>query len=266
MVKGHLLALQGALGLTADEIERILIDAGKTLATAELSLPNVSLLYRYGLLAKALKMPVRDLITLKRLSGLDPFKTLHADPLAALNQNHPFVQTRRFVEVANEVKESGLTIEDLEYLIAHRFDETGKYRPNREGTLAFLKSLAEGLRALRAEHAVPEDPGSPSEEVLRQKLGLAMPPDAVETFVGMINGTAEFTATTSDVLPANAFNQSVFEGDPSVMQVNYQEVPRKEQKLRLRGVLFDPQKADLDCKIRRHFNCGTATDLCATAE
>ena len=248
LIKGHLLALQGALGLTADEIERILIDVGKTLATAELSLPNVSLLYRYGLLAKALKLAVRDLITLKRLSGLDPFKTLHPDPLAALNQNHPFVQTRRFVEVANEVKESGLSIEDLEYLLAHRFDETGKYRPNREATLAFLKSLAEGLRALRAEHAVPEDPGSPSEEVLRQKLGLAMPPDAVETFVGMINGTAEFTATTSDVLPANAFNQSVFEGDPSVMQVNYQEVPRREQKLRLRGVLFDQQKADLIAK------------------
>src|SRR5262249_431670 len=50
-LKDHALALQGALGLTADELGRILADAGKVFDTAELSLPNVSLLYRYGLLA-----------------------------------------------------------------------------------------------------------------------------------------------------------------------------------------------------------------------
>ena len=59
LLKGHLLALQGALGLTADEISRILKDAEKSLDTAALSLPNVSLLYRYGLLAKALQLSVR---------------------------------------------------------------------------------------------------------------------------------------------------------------------------------------------------------------
>ena len=53
LIKGHVLSLQGALGLTADEIRRILEDGGKSLDAAELSLPNVSLLYRYGLLAKA---------------------------------------------------------------------------------------------------------------------------------------------------------------------------------------------------------------------
>ena len=101
--------------------------------TAELSLPNVSLLYRYGLLAKALKLSVRDLIALKQLSGLDPFKPLHADPLATLEEDHPFSQTLRFVEIAEEVKESGLKIEDLDYLLRHRFDETGKYRPEPRG-------------------------------------------------------------------------------------------------------------------------------------
>ena len=69
LIKGHLLALQGGLGLTADEIDHILTDAGTSIEHANLSLANVSLLYRYSLLAKALKLSVRELITLKHLSA-----------------------------------------------------------------------------------------------------------------------------------------------------------------------------------------------------
>ncbi|WP_337287743.1 neuraminidase-like domain-containing protein [Candidatus Methylomirabilis sp.] len=241
-LKDHVLALQGALGLTADEIGRILVDAGKVIDTAELSLPHVSLLYRYGLLAKVLKLSVRELIALKQLSGLDPFKQLDPNPLAILDQDHPFSQTLEFVKVAEEVKGSGLKIEDLDYLLRHRFDETGKYRPNREGTLALLKMLAEGVRAIRAEHAVPDDPGALSDEVLRQKLGLVLPPDVVERFLGMVNTTIEFTATKPGVNAVDKFSPSTFATEKRIREVSYKEVPHKEQKLTVRGVLFNPEK------------------------
>src|SRR5439155_20529446 len=71
LIRGHLVVLQGALGLTADDIRRVLEDARESLETAALSLPHLSLLYRYGLLAKGLKLPIRDLIALRQLSGLD---------------------------------------------------------------------------------------------------------------------------------------------------------------------------------------------------
>lgn len=259
LVKGHLLALQGSLGLTADEIGRIFEDAGKSLDTAELSLPHVSLLYRYGLLAKALKLSVRELIGVKQLSGLDPFTQLYPEPLGdtpagvippkkAIEFDYPFSQTLRFVEVSEEVKDSGLKIEDLEYLLRHRFDETGKYRRNSEGTLALLKTLAEGVRAIRAEHAVPDDPGSMSAEVLRQKLGLALPPDVVERFLAMMNGTVEFTATKTGVQPANQLHPAAFADEPSIRQVSY-NATRQEQKLTFRGVLFDAQKNDLKGRL-----------------
>ncbi|MEQ1844079.1 MAG: neuraminidase-like domain-containing protein [Nitrospira sp.] len=259
LVKGHLLALQGALGLTADEIVRILVDAGMSFDAAELSLPNVSLLYRYGLLAKALKMSVRELIALKQLSGLDPFTQLHPDPLAdtpdgvvppkkSIDFDYPFSRTLHFVEVAEEVKDGGLKIEDLEYLLRHRFDETGKYRPNPESTLALLKTLAEGVRAIRTEHAVPDDPSGMSDEVLRQKLGLALTPDVVERFLAMMNGTAEFTATKTGVQSANQLNQATFADEPSIRQVSY-NATRQEQKLTFRGVLFDARKNDLKGRL-----------------
>ena len=140
--------------MTSEEIGRILADAkGKPFEDAAeilnkepLTLVTVSVIYRYGLLAKALKLSVRELIALKQLSGLDPFTQLHPEPLAdtpvgvepakkAIDFDYPFSQTLRFVEVVEEVKESGLKIEDLEYLLLHQFDQTGKYRPDRVAAL-----------------------------------------------------------------------------------------------------------------------------------
>ena len=258
-LKAHVLTLQGALGLTADEIGRILADAGISLGTAELSLANASLLYRHSLLAKAVKLPVSDLIALKQLSGLDPFRQLDPDTLASLDKDHPFSQTLEFVKVAEEVKDSGLKIEDLDYLLRHRFDDTGKNRPNREATLALLKSLSEGVRAIRVEHAVPEEPSALSDDVLRQKLGLALSSEVVERFLGMVNGTVELTATAKGVEKANELASLVTEartlakdGDSEaarIREASYVELPHKEQKLKIRGVVFDPAKAALNAKF-----------------
>lgn len=244
LIKGHLLALQGALGLTADEINHIITDDGANPATAALSLDNVSLLYRYGLLARALKLSVVELVALKQLSGLDPFKALRADPLTSLAQDSPFTNTLRFVEIAEQVKDSGLKIEDLEYLLRHRFDDTGKYRSNDVAVLALMKTLAEGIRAIRVEHAVPDDPGAMSDETLRQKLGLALPPDVVQSFLAMMNGTVEFTATKTGVAAVSQLQPAGFADDPSIPQLSYNPA-RQEQKLTFRGVLFNPQKNDL---------------------
>lgn len=247
-MKDHVLALEGALSLTADEIVRILSDAGKSLDTVELSLLNVSLLYRYRLLAKALKLTVRELVALKQLSGLDPFKSLHPDPLATIDQDYPFSQTLEFVKITEEVKDSGLKVEDLEYLLRHRFDETGKYRPDHAGMLALLKSLSEGVRAIRTEHAVPDDPGALSDEMLRQKLGLVLPADVVTTFMAMMSGTAEFTAMNTGVVLANKLDPKAFEDEPAIRQLTY-NATRQEQKLTFRGVLFDSQKNDLKARL-----------------
>lgn len=249
-IKDHMLVLQGALGLTADEIGRIFADAENSVAIAELSLKNVSLLYRYGLLAKVLKLSVNQLITLKQLSGFDPFKALHPDPfdpLTSLDQDYPFSQTLEFVKVTDEIKDSGMTIEDLDYLLRHRFDETGKYRPDPDGTLALLKVLAEGVRAIRTEHAVPSDAGMLSEDALRKKLGLALPPDVVERFLGMVNGTAEFTASTTGV-EARGDLPVALQGAVGIQEVSYDK-DSKEQILKYRGVLFDKDKTVIIGKL-----------------
>lgn len=251
LIKGHVLTLQGALGLTSDEVQRILEEASESLDTAALSLDHISLLYRYALLAKGLKLSVRELIALKQLSGLDPFKALHPDPLAKLDEDYPFSQTLRFVEVVEKVKDTAFKVEDLEYLLRHRFDETGKYRPNREGTLALLKTLSDGVRAIRSDNAIPVDPGAMTEDMLRQKLGLVLPPEVVERFLAMMNGTAEFTATKSPVTLADRLKVEGFSDESAFRELVYNGA-RQEQKLTYRGVLLDPaEKAALLARLPR---------------
>ena len=244
LVKGHVLAIQGALGLTADDIQRILEDAGSAFDTAALSLTTVSQLYRYALLAKAVKLTISRLIALRQLSGLDPFKHVHPDPLTSLAEDYPFTHTLRFVEIAEQVNASGLAIEDLEYLLRHQFDTTGKYRPNKGASLGLLRNIAEGVRAIRLEHAVPADPGGMSDDVLRQKLGLALPADVVERFMAMMNGTTEYTATQTEVAALAALQPATFSGESAIREVRY-NATRQEQQLTFRGVLFDPEKTAL---------------------
>jgi peptidoglycan hydrolase-like protein with peptidoglycan-binding domain len=243
-VKDHLLTLRSALNLTMEEIDRIIADSGKNLDTTELSLDTVSLLYRHGLLAKALKLSVRDLITLKRLSGLDPFKPLSDDPLTKLDDDHPFKQTLRFIEVAEIVKESGFTIEDIDYLLRHRFDPVGKYRSGAEVPLALMKSLAAEIRRIQAEHAIPEDPATLSDEVLRKNLALALTSEVAETFFAMWAGTKEYEVAYPDpISTANKLNPETFSKEPTI-RVSYDAV-RQKQRLSFKGVLLDTQKAQL---------------------
>jgi len=77
---------------------------------------------------------------------------------------------------------------------------------------------------------------------------LALTPDVVERFVAMINGTAEFTATRTGVQPASQLDPAGFAEEPSVRQVSY-SATRQEQKLTLRGVLFDARKNDLAARL-----------------
>ncbi|NTU77944.1 MAG: hypothetical protein HGA45_00835, partial [Chloroflexales bacterium] len=255
LVNGHLLAIQGALGITASDAARIFADAGTTLDAAPLSLANVSLLYRYTLLARALRLSVPALIALKGLSGLNPFTPLHADPLASLGDDHPFTQTLRFVEVAGQVRQSGFAIEDLEYLLRHRFDASGPFRADEEGTLAQLRTLAEGIRAIRAEHAVPADPGAMDEEQLRQKLGLLLPPDIVERFLAMLGGTALFTITKNAVAAADSLHPSSFTAEPAISQVAY-NATTQTQTLTVRGLLFDQGKTRLKSALAPVLSAG----------
>jgi hypothetical protein len=246
----HLVTLQGVLGLTATDIEQVLRDAGLQLGAggaagappqAMLTLPNVSLLYRHALLAKALKLRMVDLLTLRQLSGLDPFKALHSDPLATLAEDHPFSQTLAFVELVDLLRAAGLKAGDVDGLMRHRLNDNRLFPDDDGAMLVLLKGLADGVQAIRAEHAVPANPGVISEEVLLSKLGLVLAPEVANAFMSMLNGNVTYLAMDTLGAVENPLVASSLVGAGGLVETRHDAV-QNVQYLRFRGVLLDPQK------------------------
>ncbi|MBX3255085.1 MAG: hypothetical protein KF862_13160 [Chitinophagaceae bacterium] len=192
--KDHSIALQAALHITATELEQILKDNGLEVLTAKLTMTLVSLLYRYTLLAKALRVSISELINLKQLSGLDPFAGLSPDALQSGNDDSFKEQTLRFIDWVLIIKESNFKTEDVDYLFRHRYDVTGKYRNTTANAKAAIKLMAESINALQKQYAVPVNPADPNDlspfgvftdDVLQQTLSLLVPVDVVQNFTAM---------------------------------------------------------------------------------
>lgn len=169
LIKGHATSLQAALELSFAEMELILRDDQEQkalveevslteeqlnigVAEAKFSLNNLSLLYRYRLLAKALQLSIQELISLKKLSSLNPFKALATEPLKALEQDYLYTETLAFLDIVDIIKTTGLKIEDLSYYLQHQFDPMGKYRQNDEAKLKVIKTLSTESDLLRKEN------------------------------------------------------------------------------------------------------------------
>jgi len=243
---GHLGAVQAALQLSADEVALVLTDAGSPLAAAPLNLATVSILYRYALLARLLRVGVADLIFVKALSGLDPFLPPSPGPVATSDQDHPQT-TIAFVQAVLAVKESGLSVTELDYLFRHRFDPVGPHRGAAQPPLSLARRLAAEISRIQTEHAAPADPLTLTDEVMRQKLALAFPPDVVETFAAMWSGTVEYDAVADGVAEADKLTPAGFTAVPAIT-VEYDPIAGA-QHLRYRGVLTGPVRTAVDAAL-----------------
>lgn len=105
-----------------------------------------------------------------------------------------------------------------------------------------MKTLAAEIRRIQAEHAVPDDPATFTDDMLRQKLALALPSDVAETFLAMWAGTREYEAL-HNTPPENKLNSDTFSQEPAI-RVRYNEA-KQEQRFVFRGVLLDARKAQL---------------------
>lgn len=243
LLADHLGAIQAAIGLGALDVQLCLTDAGQDPTAAVLSLDNVSLLHRYATLAHALHLNIPDFIALKALSGLDPFTPLNPAPIQRLADDHPYKQTIQFVDIAHQVRESGLTVDGLNYLLRHQFDPVGKYRFNALLWLGFVKTLGAGLRAIQAAQTPPTDPSGLTDEILQQKIALVLPADAAAMFMGLWTGTIKQTVTVPGVQPAAQLNPATFAAYPQ-MALRYDPVTQA-QSLTYVGALTDAQSTAL---------------------
>jgi peptidoglycan hydrolase-like protein with peptidoglycan-binding domain len=190
----HTVALQAALNLTAQDIAIIFQDNKMDLNSVVLSMSNISLLFRYGLLSKGLKLSINDLIILKQLSGLNPFMPLVPDELKTIADDKFMNQLLAFVQVAKKVKKSGFTLEDLNYLCNHNFDPKGTYRNVDTTAASIVNSLKDAISSINDKYNTPVNSSDLSQfagytdDVLQAQLALVLLPADLRTFMSTWSG------------------------------------------------------------------------------
>lgn len=235
----HSSAIQGALSLTADEITAILTDAS-IVAPAAFNLANLSICYRYSLLAQCLGMPVSDLIALRVMSGLNPFQPVAGASITTLAQD-VLNQTLTLVNQAKTVENSGFTVQDLQYLLRHQFDPVGKYQSDPNTLVGLIQSVATGLAGIRTQNAVPPDLASQAESLIDQRLSRLVPATILKTLFGHLTNSQTYTASQSGV--AVAIDPVPFAAETSLSS-QYDAVTQT-QSVGFKGLLTDWKKAQL---------------------
>lgn len=172
----HVAPILGVLGIREDEL-RLLADA--FLVGDLLNLENLSTLYRNLSLARALKLSVRDFVTLRSLTGADPFD---ASDVPA---------TRRFVELARHTTTSGFKLEQLDYLLAHRARPSSPFAPGDDQVAQVLDQLRSGLLFTASQYQfAPDLFGSRTS----QTLAVVLPPVPVILAMVMLANPAVRTS------------------------------------------------------------------------
>jgi hypothetical protein len=210
--------LLAALRLSAADLAAIRADAGLADSDAKLSLANLSTLYRYALLARALDLSVQDLLSLKKLAGFDPF----ASPENTLG----------FAETLRKVRESGFSVALLDYLLRDIAEPTADFAPAAASIDEFVRTLKANLARIAEENAPQPDPTG---ERLRRLLSTVLDPGALDRAMQLVEGMAIYTA------PLNALPNIRFP-DELASKVSYHADTRE---LRFVGAMTEAERTKL---------------------
>src|ERR1017187_1965168 len=249
----HLASIQGVLGLTSDDITAIFADAGiaadtisvtqngQTVQVPTFTLNNLSICYRYSTLSKCLGLDVEDMISLKQMSGINPFQPVSGSAITVLNDDVLFNTTLLFVQQARAVQNSGFAVEDLQYLLRHQFDPVGKYQVDQNALLTLLQETAGGLAQIQSQNALPANLMSTLETLLDQMLSTLIPSAILKSLFALLTNAQDLTATQSGV--ATAIDATPFAAET---ELSFSYDPTTQiQSVTYTGLLLDWKKAEL---------------------
>ena len=205
-IGNHINAILAALRISASDLLAIGQDAGLYeptpivagfLGWAQLSVSNLSALYRYAILARSVGLSVSDLITLKNLTGLNPFGLASG---AAGPQTDRMV---KFVEASQQVAASPFSVSQLAYLYGLNTASANSLAPLQATQDALMATILTGLQNIAAANAFAPDPAGVA---LRKKLAVLIPSSQqLDAAMTLIAGTAvySYTIPSATAIPAN---------------------------------------------------------------
>lgn len=180
-ISDHLPILMAALKIDVDMIRRIISTAG---IPDELTLENVSQLYRHILLAKTLGLRIKEL----------------PDVLTLMESlSHPFGQPSlalKFYDLFARIQDSGFDHRALNYLLFDRDDPDRPLRPALAVTFQLAIDLRDALIQIDVDHPDIKDDLEATEELLRSKLSLLYDGTPVDQIITLLQGTTVYLDNT----------------------------------------------------------------------
>ncbi len=176
-ITDHIPVLMAALKLKADDITAIM---SYRVLPDVLTLPNVSILYRYSQLAKILHVRIVDLPDVIALFG-NPFKS-------AWN-------ALSLLETWGKMEDAGFTFRQLNYIIRGQDDKLRPLAPAKRTILQITKTLYDGLSGIDRDHKdiLETQKDDATAEFVRTKIGLFFEPAVVEQIIGLLEGSTVYT-------------------------------------------------------------------------
>jgi hypothetical protein len=145
-LSGHEGTITAALSISAEDVT--LLDEAVIKGGDALSLDNLSELFRHARLAKALKLKIRDYLS-----------------VLAIYAGHPFsspLETLMFIEHVGQIRASGFSVTELDYLLRHTAAAVTEAAPTDEEIAIFLGDIRSGLQTIAAENTFREEPTDPN--------------------------------------------------------------------------------------------------------
>jgi hypothetical protein len=178
-ITDHLPVLMAALRLKADDITDILKFSFLKMTDA-ITLRNVTVLYRYSLLAKILHVRIPEFEEVIPLFG-NPFRS----PYQALD----------FLTLWGRMEDAGFTFKQLNYLIAGHDDALRPLASAKKTILQVSKTLFDGLTKIDVDHQdiKEENKEDANTELVRSKAGLLFDSSVVEEIIGLLEGTTVYS-------------------------------------------------------------------------
>ena len=146
--ESHLEAIGAALQISVDDILLLAKTANIDTAGTTLNLNSLSLLYRHATLSKALLLPVKDYVSIHELIGMAQF----AGP----------AQTYTFINRYDQLKNSVFDLQQLDYLLLHKYSQDSGVAPKAGEVAAFLSDLRTELKKITSPQG--------QRDLIRQKL------------------------------------------------------------------------------------------------
>jgi hypothetical protein len=233
----HESSLCAAFNITGEEFARITAALGFD-ATTVLNLANISAVYRFGWLARTLRLSVIEFIALRHYSGLNPFAPL--DPSTTAPAEPPAI---RFIRLAKAIGAAGLETVQALYLLWNQ-DLNGKATPPDSAVTGLAAMLRSAYAAVETQFTLVDDPDG---SIAKAQMALVYGAAATDFFFGLLNNSVVTAVPFSAA--SGAVAQPIL--DSATGRLSYDEL---RKQLAFAGVLEAASQSAIDAAITANGN------------